>query len=231
MDIKALLRPFFYRVLGRDQHPDQFLDRVFGVIHVGANVGQERSLYRAKDLHVLWIEPIPQVYATLLSNLRDFPNQMAVQALLYERDGAQLSLNIANNEGASSSIMGFKEHELLWPDVKYVESIEMVTKTLASLVEELHLDLGKYNSIVLDTQGSELLILKGAIPLLPSIAYVKTEIPDFEAYQGCPMLPEFTEFMKEQGFRVVSQRAIAASSKNRAYYDVTYKNINIGRRR
>jgi hypothetical protein len=46
----------------------------------------------------------------------------------------------------------------------------MTTKTLASLVREIQLDLITYNSIVLDTQGSELLILKGAIPLLSSIA-------------------------------------------------------------
>ena len=66
--------------------------------------------------------------------------------------------------------MNFKDHKLLWPEVNYVNSIEMTTKTLASLVREIQLDLITYNSIVLDTQGSELLILKGAIPLLSSIA-------------------------------------------------------------
>ena len=76
------------------------------------------------------LEPIPDVYEKLVSNLRNFPNQQAVQALLYDRDGVQLSLNIANNGGASSSIMDFKDHKLLWPDVNYVDSIEMTTKTL-----------------------------------------------------------------------------------------------------
>lgn len=220
-----------YWVSSRDQNPDSFLDRVLGVIHIGANVGQERKLYMEKGLHVLWVEPIPQVYATLVSNLRDCPNQTAVKALLYDRDGVSLSLNVADNEGASSSVLGLKEHQILWPDVKYIDSIEMITKTLLSLVEEIHLDLQQYNSIVLDTQGSELLILKGAIPLLHKIAYVKVEIPDFEAYQGCPMLPEFIEFMKAHDFRVVSQRAIPVSTKNRAYYDVTFKNIHLGRGR
>ncbi len=159
--------------------------------------------------------------------LRNFPNQQAVQALLYDRDSVQLSLNISNNGGASFSIMDLKEHKLLWPEVNNVDSIEMTTKTLASLVRETQLDLTTYNSIILDTQGSELLILKGAIPLLSSMAYVKTEVPDFEAYSGCPMLPEFTSFMKHQGFRLVSKRPMANSTSSRAYYDAIYQNIKL----
>jgi len=146
------------------------LDRITGIIHVGANSGQERELYASKGLRVLWVEPRPDDYEKLVSNLKNFSNQKAVQALLYDRDDVQLSLNIANHGGASSSIMNFKDHKLLWPEVNYVNSIEMTTKTLASLVREIQLDLITYNSIVLDTQGSELLILKGAIPLLSSIA-------------------------------------------------------------
>ena len=230
MGIRAFLRPLAYKILARDQDPDSFLDRITGIIHVGANTGQERELYASKGLHVFWVEPIPDVYEKLVSNLRDFPNQQAVQALLYDRDDVQLSLNIANNGGASSSIMDFKDHKLLWPEVNYVNSIEMTTKTLTSLVRETQLDLAVYNSIVLDTQGSELSILKGAIPLLSRIAYVKTEVPDFEAYLGCPMLPEFTSFMKDQGFRLVSRRAHAESTSSRAYFDVTYKNIKLANR-
>jgi FkbM family methyltransferase len=230
MGIRAFLRPLAYKILARVQDPDSFLDRTTGIIHVGANTGQERELYASKGLHVFWVEPIPDVYQKLVANLSNFPNQLAVQALLYDRDGAKLSLNISNNGGASSSIMDFKEHKLLWPEVGYIDSIEMTTMTLTSLVRETQLDLAVYNSIVLDTQGSELLILKGAIPLLSSIAYVKTEVPDFEAYLGCPMLPEFTSFMKDQGFRLLSRRAHAESTSTRAYFDVTYQNIKLANR-
>jgi hypothetical protein len=52
------------------------------------------------------------------------------------------------------------------------------------------------------------LILKGAIALLPGITFIKTEVPDFEAYEGCPDLSEFTAFMAQHGFRLVSKRAI-----------------------
>jgi hypothetical protein len=123
--------------------------------------------------------------------------------------------------------MDLKEYKLLWPEVNYVDSIEMTTKTLTSLVQETQLDLTSYKAIVLNTQGSELLILKGAILLLSSMAYVKTEVPDFEAYLVCPMLPEFTSFMKHHGFRLVSKRPMANSTSSRAYYDATYQNIKL----
>ena len=39
---------------------DAYLKRVTGVIHVGANAGQERELYASFHLDVVWIEPIPR---------------------------------------------------------------------------------------------------------------------------------------------------------------------------
>ena len=70
MGIRAFLRPLTYKILARDQDPDSFLDRITGIIHVGANTGQERELYASKGLPVLWVEPIPHVYEKLVSNLR-----------------------------------------------------------------------------------------------------------------------------------------------------------------
>jgi hypothetical protein len=89
MGLRAFLRPLAYKILARDQDPDSFLDRITGIIHIGANSGQERELNASKGLPVLWIEPIPDIYEKLVSNLRNFPNQQAVQALLYDRDGVQ----------------------------------------------------------------------------------------------------------------------------------------------
>lgn len=224
MNLRNLLRTMYCRLARRDADPDSFMDRVHGVIHIGANTGQESGLYALKGLNVLWIEPIPSVFQQLLRNINGVSGQSAVCELLSDRDGELATLNIANNGGESSSIMDLKEHMILWPNVNYVDSIVLPTKTLVSVVHDIQLDLALYNSLVLDTQGSELLILKGALPLLPRIAYIKTEVPDFEAYEGCPLIAEFTEFMQSNGFQLVSKRASSASSKTRAYYDVTYRN-------
>ena len=47
---------------------DRFLKKVKGVIHVGANTGQEMELYAKYKLPVVWIEPIPEVFETLKQN-------------------------------------------------------------------------------------------------------------------------------------------------------------------
>jgi FkbM family methyltransferase len=121
------------------------------------------------SLNVFWVEPIPDVYEILCQNIRDLPRQRAAQALLLDRDGVKVKLNIANNEGASSSVMSLKKHQELWPSVAYVDAIELLSSTLVTLVDQCQLCLDDYDSLVLDTQGSELLILKGSVPLLSKI--------------------------------------------------------------
>jgi|688.fasta_scaffold125077_4 hypothetical protein len=53
MGIQAFLRPIAYKILALDQDPDSFLNRIIGIIHVGANTGQERELHASKGLRVL----------------------------------------------------------------------------------------------------------------------------------------------------------------------------------
>jgi hypothetical protein len=82
-----------------------YLSGVQVVIHVGANEGQERELYAAFGLHVIWIEPIPEVCETLELNLSTFPKQHAYNYLVADEDGKEYQFHIADNAGASSSIL------------------------------------------------------------------------------------------------------------------------------
>jgi hypothetical protein len=65
---------------------DAFLRDVSGVIHVGANTGQERAKYARFHLDLVWIEPIPAVFEQLRFNLAGFPKQRAYQYLLTDED-------------------------------------------------------------------------------------------------------------------------------------------------
>src|SRR5437870_2033193 len=87
--------------------PDAFLKRVKGVIHVGASIGQERDLYARHDLSVVWIEPIPDVFARLEANLAHYPKQRAYRHLVADQDGRPYQFHIASNNGESSSIFSF----------------------------------------------------------------------------------------------------------------------------
>lgn len=209
--------------LRRDLFPvDSFLKKVPGVIHVGANMGQERNRYASLGLNVIWVEPIPSVFEVLSLNISGLANQRAYNYLLAAEHGKEYTFHISNNEGQSSSIFDLAKHKEMWPDVQFTDDIRMVATTLARLIEVENIDLRKFGSLVLDTQGSELLVLKGAIPVLDRFQFVKTEVADFESYAECCRLDELTEFMNTQGFSISRKSPFAARGGVGTYYDVLY---------
>jgi FkbM family methyltransferase len=201
---------------------DWFLRRVPGVIHVGANTGQERERYASLGLNVVWVEPIPTVFEVLRSNISGFPNQCAYCYLLAAEHGTEYTLHHASNDGASSSIFDFAKHREIWPDVQYTHDIRMTATTLARLIDVEQVDLRRYGALVLDTQGSELLVLQGAIPVLGRFRFVKAEVADFESYAGCCQLYNLTDFMRQQGFAMSRKVPFATRSGIGTYYDVVY---------
>jgi FkbM family methyltransferase len=209
----------------RKRFADRFLSRVSGVIHVGANTGQERERYARLGLAVLWIEPIPAVFATLRANLRGFESQRALEYLVTDKDGAEYEFHIANNEGQSSSIMDLKDHRDIWPMIAYTGSIRLKSMTLKSLLDKEGIAPGQYDALIMDTQGSELLVLQGAEPILRNFKYIKTEIADFESYAGCCQLPEMEAFMRRHGYREFSRFTAATRSAGGKCYDIVYERI------
>lgn len=214
------------RLFGPD--PNRFLRAVSGVVHVGANVGQERDLYARHGLDVLWIEPIPEVFAELTTNLARFPRQRAIRALVTDRDDAEYEFNVANNRGQSSSILPLKEHRDVWPKVDYTRTIALRSTTLTTLFAREGVDAARYDALVMDTQGSELLVLRGAEPLLHNFKFVKTEAPDFEAYVGCARLQDIAAFLATRGFIEHSRHRFAERAGGGAYYDVVYARGSAG---
>ena len=106
--------------------------------------------------------------------------------------------------------------------VKFNECIALTTTTLETLAREKGVNLKRYNVLVLDTQGSELLILRGAANELHNFEIIKAEIIDFEAYLGAPRLADFTAFMESMGFAEMLRVCIFKHELGEAF-DVTYK--------
>ncbi|MBJ2174280.1 FkbM family methyltransferase [Aureibaculum sp. A20] len=211
-------------VLGRGTN--KFLKHVTGVIHIGANTGQERDLYRTHNLKVVWVEPIPKVYEKLKENIKSYENQKAIKALITNKNNKEYKFNIANNEGASSSILKLKEHKDIWPDVFYKETILLKSTTLEKLIENEKININNYQALVLDTQGSELLVLSGSTSILKHFKYIVVEVADFESYKDCCTLIQVTEFMKKQNFQENHRSKFVESINGGSYYDIVYKRMN-----
>lgn len=203
--------------------PDSFLDDVSGIVHVGANTGQEREIYSARGLRVVWIEPIPEIFDQLKANISGLEGQRAFQALVTDVDGKVYELHIANNNGESSSILELKQHKDIWPEVDYTRTISLASITLATLIENEHLDISQYQALVMDTQGSELLVLQGGLPILKSFRYIKTEVSDFESYQGCCQLSDIRSFMAKHGYREFACSRFASRAGGGSYFNIVYK--------
>jgi FkbM family methyltransferase len=204
---------------------NSLFNKVNGVIHVGGNYGQESKFYNGKDLNVLWIEPIPEIFEQLNLNTKKFHNQKAINALITDKDDKEYVFNIANNKGGSSSIFKLKDHSELWPEVDYVKSINIKSTKLSSLVKHHNIDMSKYQFLVLDTQGSEMLVLNSAIPILKYFKYIKLEVANFEAYQGCCTLEDVYAFMKKNNYTEVGKYQFAGK-KSKKYFDIVFKKID-----
>lgn len=206
-----------------DELNTSFLRKVAGVVHVGANTGQERDIYRDAGLRVVWVEPIVEVFDELTRNIAGYPNQRAFRALVTDENGKDYQFNVSNNAGLSSSILEFGQHRDIWPEVDYVSSRTLRSTTLEALFVDEKLSPAMYPALVMDVQGAELLVLKGAGAMLAQFQFVKAEAADFESYIGCAVLSDLDEYLKPFGFREIARHPFAKREAGGTYWDVIWE--------
>lgn len=201
-----------------------FLREARGVIHIGAHAGQERELYG--QLPVIWIEAAPLVYQVLCERIADKPNQRALNYLI--ADGERYKFGLASNACQSSSIYDLKRHKDMWPDVGFIAATELDSFTLADVIHVESIDLDIYDTLVLDVQGAELVVLQGADDYLRRFRWIQAEAADFEAYAGGCQLADLDQFLTAHGF-VREQLYLAKSAEGVGnYYDALYRNEMFG---
>lgn len=199
---------------------NEYLRDAEGVIHVGANVGQEAKRYHRHGLNVYWIEPIPYVFNMLENNIRQYPKQEAHLALVADTNDQEYKLHIANNTGASSSIYDLgddfhRDH----PSIHYTETTTLNSVTLPTILEQTSANLDLYNVLVIDTQGSELLVLQGAKSILDHFKYIRVEATDFQLYKDSCVYNEINAFLQEHGF----EELYRFTSESTFEHDIVYQ--------
>lgn len=100
---------------------------------------------------------------------------------------------------------------------------------MLSMVENEAINLNKYQALILDTQGSELLILKGAGQLITRFKYIKIEVPDFESYLGCCQLDDLIKYLSAFGFMLTRKKKFAEMEGVGVYYDVLFERQSNGK--
>lgn len=177
-----------------------------GVIHGGANSGQERDWYRESGVqNVIWIEAIPSVFKELLENVHLIPGTRCFNACLSDVDGEEVEFKITNNEGQSSSFLDMQEHIIEHPTVVVTDVFKLKTKRLDTLIEENEVDIDLYDFLNLDLQGAELLALRGLGKYLNNFRYLYLEVNQKYLYKSCPLKQEIYDYLGIFGFRLVEE--------------------------
>jgi FkbM family methyltransferase len=206
-----------------------------GIIHIGANDGQESGLYHRQGYSkVLFIEAYPKKIPALLNTISKYENQKCINALVTDEDDKECEFFYdSNNAGQSCSLFDFHLHKKMFPKVVMGGSIKLMGKTLPTILKENNINLEEYKHINMDVEGAELLVLKGASSILHNFETIILEASDFESRIGQPFLKDIDEFMTSHNFVASNKRKIhhadgvnVVSIEEGSYYEVTYTQKN-----
>jgi FkbM family methyltransferase len=179
-----------------------------GILHVGANTGQEAEAYdKAGVKNVVWIEALPHIYEQLLMNVKQY-GHICIKACVSDVDGSIVEFHESNNEAQSSSFLELGTHKTAHPEVHYIRSHRMTTMRLDTILDNTEIiDFGHgLDMLVMDIQGAEMLALKGLGARIEQFNKVYLEVNTKEVYKGCSLLPEFDKYFKALGFRKADEK-------------------------
>lgn len=171
---------------------NKYFIKISGLIHIGGHYGQEYQIYESLGIkNLMFFEPVPSTFKILESNLNG--KAILVNKALGNKN-KKVIMNVENaNQGMSSSILEPHLHLQRYPDIIFNDKIEVDMVRL----DDFMANMPKiYNFIVLDVQGYELEVLKGASDILKSIDYIISEVNKEELYKDLPLVEDLDRFLK-----------------------------------
>lgn len=174
-----------------------------GVLHVGANVGEEAIQYEQQGIkNVVWIEANPDIFKTLVSNVEKYGHRCFNFCAGHENTES-VKLHVANNNGQSSSVLELGTHSRNHPNVKYTHDVDVSMCRIEDFPGSKELE--GLDFLSMDIQGFELQALKGMGDLLKQFKWVYLEVNTNQVYKGNAELSEITKYLGSFGFK---QKAI-----------------------
>jgi FkbM family methyltransferase len=154
----------------------------------------------------------------------NYASRLRCKSLLIDKAVAQHSgrrlLYVSNTDSGSSLYPPIGRISELDPVSSYFFPMKIMTIKVSTLEEELNaVQIASPHVIKLDTQGSELEILKGLDERrLDSVQLIEMEVTlqNPPIYEGCTRLKDVLEFLEPKGFEIVNLR-VSRHGKNSKY--------------
>jgi len=171
------------------------------VVDVGANTGAFASSFfdAGFDKRIVSFEPLPEAHEILTrrSNLNPLW-LVGPRVALGDKDGIA-SFNVSRN-GSSSSLLPMEaRHSEVAPASQFIKAIDIEIARLDTVAPPL-LGSSRRALLKIDTQGTELDVIRGASGILERIAAIRVELSFERLYAGQELFDEVYAHITGLGF-------------------------------
>lgn len=156
------------------------LKTINGIIHVGANVGQEIPIYKKYTDNIILIEPLQH----LCDSIRNMYSDCLVINCAVGVNEGFMDFYVSSNNGESSSLYRPKTHLTHYPDIVFNETIKVPVKRMETLLYEHPEKIQKCNVLIIDTQGADLDVVKSFGPHILTFDMICLEYINCEYYDN-----------------------------------------------
>jgi FkbM family methyltransferase len=167
-----------------------------GVIQIGAHYGQEIPFLLEIGINnIIAFEPLDHPFNELSKN---FQNKIkCIKKAVGNQNGTIEMYTESANHGQSSSVLKPKKHLEIYPNIKFENTI---TCEIVRLDDEIK-NANQYNILLVDVQGYELEVFKGAVNTLANIDLIITEVNNDELYEDCAKIADLDKFLENLSFK------------------------------
>jgi FkbM family methyltransferase len=211
--IRDLLRKLGWRLSRLDVSRDYELKRlkfisdldISVLIDVGANTGQYARHIRKQGYRgsIHSFEPFADAFSALEQAAASDAMWNLHHYALGDYDG-QASLHISSFSPTNSLLQPTPSLIQGFPKAATVASQSVQIRRLDTICDALFARGLDRLMLKIDTQGSELSVLKGAADLLPEIRLLELELSFAPVYVGQPLFDEVYAFLRSHGFRIIA---------------------------
>jgi FkbM family methyltransferase len=198
------------------------------MIDVGAAVGGVASYFadRYPELKIYCIEPNHRLLPALDEISRHRSN-IFIKDIALSNSGGEFTLHVTSNQ-RSSSLNELNDEEVRKLSHEHRALLEETEsfKVKTSTLDEEFKDAPRILLIKLDTQGTELEILKGGLETLKRTKFVLTEMNNHRLYKNTCQYYEVDDFLRAHGFRLVDVIVTYHTGEEVQEYDALYENTN-----